>query len=67
MKMSELYAKHLEGKTFKSISEWHLNPVICHDPSELAANSPILQKIIAKHTTATANGNEKYRLDAFLS
>jgi hypothetical protein len=50
--MLEIYQQVLQGKKFKSISDLNLGVLSIKHPSELCANSPVMQAIIAKHWDA---------------
>lgn len=63
MKMTELYKRYQRGEKFKDISAWSSPPLIYKDPSELAANAPIMQQMIAKqHQNSEEKAPERHPL-----
>jgi hypothetical protein len=47
--MREAYRRHLAGEQFIGIRDIDFTRCKAKDPSELAANSPIMQEMIRKH------------------
>jgi|GEM_PF-1609891 len=49
--MRELFRRHRQGEQLhaRSYRELNLHKLDIHQPSELIANSPILQRIVRKH------------------
>ncbi|MCY9516876.1 hypothetical protein [Paenibacillus apiarius] len=48
MSMAEVYKKIRRGETFKTISDLDFARLNIKNPAELAANSPVMQQVIAK-------------------
>ena len=50
MRTLELYKRYLRGERFKGVKDLNLNKLAVEQPSDLIANSIIMQEMARKHS-----------------
>lgn len=56
MRTLELYKKYLRGERFKEVKDLNLNKLSVGQPSDLIANSIIMQEMAQKHSKLLKQG-----------